>query len=56
MITNAGFNVNIEGEISDEGKEIIVSQDPPAGSTADTGSIVTVSVEQEQEEQEQQGQ
>ena len=48
MITNAGFNINIVGEVPEGQEEIVITQDPPAGSTAETGSIITVSLEEEQ--------
>lgn len=48
MITNAGFNINIVGEVPEGKEEIVITQDPPAGSTAETGSIITVSLEEEQ--------
>ncbi len=51
LITNAGFNINIVGEVTEGKEEIVVTQDPPAGSTANTGSIVTVNVQKEESEQ-----
>ena len=48
MITNAGFNINIMGEVSNEQTELIVEQDPLPDSLANTGSIVTIVVEQKQ--------
>ena len=48
MITNAGFNINIVGDVPEGQEEIVITQDPLAGSTAETGSIITVSLEEEQ--------
>ena len=48
IITNAGFNINIMGEVSNEQTELIVEQDPLPDSLANTGSIVTIVVEQKQ--------
>ena len=57
LITNAGFNINIVGSVPDGEEEIIVTQEPPAGSSAEIGSIVTVNIDpdalQQQEEAEQ---
>lgn len=55
MITNAGFNINIVGEVPEGQEEIVITQDPPAGSTAETGSIITVSLEEEQPAEETSG-
>ena len=43
-ITNAGFNINIIGETSVEGKERVVEQDPPPEAIKDVGSIITVTL------------
>lgn len=45
LITNAGFNINIVGSVPDGAEEIIVTQDPPEGSSAEIGSIVTVNID-----------
>ena len=61
LITNAGFNINIVGSVPDGEEEIIVTQEPPAGSSAEIGSIVTVNIDpdalqqQEAEQTEQTG-
>ena len=61
LITNAGFNINIVGSVPDGAEEIIVTQEPPAGSSAEIGSIVTVNIDpdalqqQEAEQTEQTG-
>lgn len=41
-ITNAGFNINIEGTPSGDGKDVVLEQDPPPESIKDVGSIITV--------------
>lgn len=58
LITNAGFNINIVGSVPEGAEEVVVTQDPPPGSSAETGSIITVNIdpEAEQKQQQQEGQ
>ncbi len=42
MILNAGLNIRIEGENPEGAQAVVVEQDPPADSTAEVGSLVTV--------------
>ena len=51
IITNAGFNINIVGDVSVEQSEIIVSQEPPAETVADTGSIITITIEEKKKDE-----
>ena len=52
IITNAGFNINITGTVPEGQEEIVVTQDPQPGTTAEVGSVVTVSLEPPSEETE----
>ena len=54
LITNAGFNINIVGSVPEGAEEVVVTQDPPPGSSAETGSIITVNIDPEAEQQQQQ--
>lgn len=52
IITNAGFNINITGTVPEGQEEIVVTQDPLPGTTAEVGSVVTVNLEPPSEESE----
>ncbi len=49
LITNAGFNLVLEGDTGEGIKAIVVAQKPEAGSNAELGSIVTVTLQEQTE-------